>query len=113
MSQPHRHLGVDIGLSGLIKWIRYPLVNSETAGLDVVTSVSAGSTGRSPTSYCGTVSCYWTHLCPVGTSRSFGWRGRSGNSTWNASASTAECGCAGLLTSALAGSGVTIRPSRP
>ncbi|MEJ8638084.1 hypothetical protein [Streptomyces sp. MS2.AVA.5] len=40
MSQPHRHLGVDIGLSGLIKWIRYPLVNSETAGLDVVTSVA-------------------------------------------------------------------------
>ncbi|MFJ9074678.1 hypothetical protein ACIRO3_05420 [Streptomyces sp. NPDC102278] len=40
MAQPHRHLGVDIGLSGLIKWIRYPAVNSETAGLDVVTSVA-------------------------------------------------------------------------
>ncbi|MFF5967367.1 hypothetical protein ACFY64_27300 [Streptomyces collinus] len=40
MTQPHRHLGVDIGLSGLIKWIRYPAVNSETAGLDVVTSVA-------------------------------------------------------------------------
>ncbi|MEV1054149.1 hypothetical protein [Streptomyces sp. NPDC049887] len=40
MAQPHRHLGVDIGLSGLIKWIRYPRVNSEAAGLDVVTSVA-------------------------------------------------------------------------
>lgn len=40
MTLSHRHLGVDIGLSGLIKWIRYPLVNSETAGLDVVTSVA-------------------------------------------------------------------------
>ncbi|WP_405573550.1 hypothetical protein OG317_28710 [Streptomyces sp. NBC_01167] len=40
MTNPHRHLGVDIGLSGLIKWIRYPLVNSETVGLDVVTSVA-------------------------------------------------------------------------
>lgn len=40
MAEPHRHLGVDIGLSGLIKWIRYPMVNSETAGLDVVTSVA-------------------------------------------------------------------------
>ncbi|WP_328668189.1 hypothetical protein OG905_13365 [Streptomyces sp. NBC_00322] len=40
MAQPHRHLGVDIGLSGLIKWIRYPLVNSETVGLDVVASVA-------------------------------------------------------------------------
>ncbi|MET9760002.1 hypothetical protein ABZ016_13245 [Streptomyces sp. NPDC006372] len=40
MAQPHRHLGVDIGLSGLIKWIRYPAVNSETAGLDVVTSAA-------------------------------------------------------------------------
>lgn len=36
----HRHLGVDIGLSGLIKWIRYPLVNSEAAGLEVVGSVA-------------------------------------------------------------------------
>jgi hypothetical protein len=32
-------VGVDIRLSGLIKWIRYPVVNSETAGSDVVTSV--------------------------------------------------------------------------
>ncbi|MFD9222236.1 hypothetical protein ACFWDI_20005 [Streptomyces sp. NPDC060064] len=40
MAQPHRHLGVDIGLSGLIKWIRYPLVNSEAAGLEVVGSVA-------------------------------------------------------------------------
>lgn len=40
MAQPHRHLGSDIGLSGLIKWIRYPRVNSEAAGLDVVTSVA-------------------------------------------------------------------------
>ncbi|MFE5944194.1 hypothetical protein [Streptomyces sp. NPDC056480] len=40
MAQPHRHLGVDIGLSGLIKWIRYPRVPSEAAGLDVVTSVA-------------------------------------------------------------------------
>ncbi len=40
MAQPHRHLGVDIGLSGLIKWIRYPLVNSEAAGLEVVESVA-------------------------------------------------------------------------
>ncbi|MCX4825394.1 hypothetical protein OG883_37195 [Streptomyces sp. NBC_01142] len=38
--RPHRHLGADIGLSGLIKWIRYPRVNSEAAGLDVVTSVA-------------------------------------------------------------------------
>jgi hypothetical protein len=36
----HTGTGVDIGLSGLIKWIRYPVVNSETAGLDVVTSVA-------------------------------------------------------------------------
>ncbi len=40
MTHPHRHLGVDIGLSGLIKWIRYPLVNSEAAGLEVVGSVA-------------------------------------------------------------------------
>ncbi|MEU2110601.1 hypothetical protein [Streptomyces sp. NPDC019507] len=40
MAQPHRHLGADIGLSGLIKWIRFPRVNSEAAGLDVVTSVA-------------------------------------------------------------------------
>ncbi|MFE7552964.1 hypothetical protein [Streptomyces gardneri] len=40
MAQPHRNLGVDIGLSGLIKWIRYPAVDSETAGLDVVRSVA-------------------------------------------------------------------------
>lgn len=40
MAQPHRHLGVDIGLSGLIKWIRYPAVDTETAGLDVVASVA-------------------------------------------------------------------------
>ncbi|MFF3399110.1 hypothetical protein ACFYW6_11380 [Streptomyces sp. NPDC002659] len=40
MAQPHRHLGVDIGLSGLIKWIRYPLVNSEAAGLEVVGSIA-------------------------------------------------------------------------
>lgn len=40
MAQPHRHLDIDIGLSGLAKWIRYPRVNSETAGLDVVTSVA-------------------------------------------------------------------------
>ncbi|WP_329446444.1 hypothetical protein [Streptomyces canus] len=40
MAQLHRHLGVDIGLSGLIKWIRYPVVISESAGLDVVASVA-------------------------------------------------------------------------
>ncbi|MGA5409628.1 hypothetical protein ACPCSC_20485 [Streptomyces lavendulocolor] len=40
MAQAHRHLGVDIGLSGLIKWIRYPLVNSEAVGLEVVGSVA-------------------------------------------------------------------------
>ncbi|MEV7371417.1 hypothetical protein AB0O51_11085 [Streptomyces sp. NPDC090301] len=37
---PHRRLGVDIGLTGLIKWIRYPVVRSKDAGLDVVTSVA-------------------------------------------------------------------------
>ncbi|WP_309050727.1 hypothetical protein [Streptomyces sp.] len=37
---PDRALGVDIGLSGLIKWIRYPVVTSEAAGLDVVASVA-------------------------------------------------------------------------
>ncbi|WP_432074472.1 hypothetical protein [Streptomyces wuyuanensis] len=40
MAPPHRYLGVDIGLSGLIKWIRYPRTNSEAAGLAVVTSVA-------------------------------------------------------------------------
>ncbi|MET8503457.1 hypothetical protein ABZV60_02235 [Streptomyces sp. NPDC004787] len=43
---PHRHLGVDIGLSGLIKWICYPPVNSEAAGLDVVRSCAGQFEGR-------------------------------------------------------------------
>ncbi|MFE7767049.1 hypothetical protein [Streptomyces sp. NPDC057438] len=38
MAQPYRQLGVDIGLSGLTKWIRFPRVGSEAAGLDVVAS---------------------------------------------------------------------------
>ncbi|MFJ8947913.1 hypothetical protein ACIRG4_32475 [Streptomyces sp. NPDC102395] len=38
MAQPGRDLGVDIGLSGLTKWIRYPRVGDEAAGLDVVRS---------------------------------------------------------------------------
>ncbi|MFE7778997.1 hypothetical protein ACFU5O_35010, partial [Streptomyces sp. NPDC057445] len=38
MAQAHRHLGVDIGLSGVIKWIRIGGANSEAAGMRVITS---------------------------------------------------------------------------
>ncbi|MEV5973779.1 hypothetical protein [Streptomyces sp. NPDC051921] len=46
MAQPHRHLGVDIGLTGLIKWIQYPPVDGEAAGLEVVASSADRFEGR-------------------------------------------------------------------
>ncbi|WP_327326160.1 hypothetical protein OG735_29495 [Streptomyces sp. NBC_01210] len=38
MAKPHQEFGIDFGLSGLIKWFRYPPVGNEAAGLDVIAS---------------------------------------------------------------------------
>lgn len=81
MEQPHRHLGVDIGLSGLIKWIRYPVVDSEAAGLDVVTSVAGQFDGAFAHQLLRDCLVPLDSPCPARTSRPCGWRGRSGNST--------------------------------